>query len=90
MSDEDARYMNKPPASAILGMGNLVGKKTYNNHMDDDEVKKLNKYREQFKKMTDQELLDIKTREIKNPGWVRTKLILMQALSEEIKEREIT
>lgn len=57
--------------------------------MDDEENNKLNEYREQFKKMTDQELLGIKNREINNPGWVRTKFLLLQALDEELRKRRI-
>lgn len=57
--------------------------------MNNKDIEKLNEYRGRFKKMTDEELLDIKQRESKQRGWVRSRQFFLSALKDELAERNL-
>lgn len=53
---------------------------------DDEDYQK---FLDRFKKMSDDELLDVLKNEATKPGWTRSRSLFLSSLNEELKYRKI-
>ena len=62
---------------------------TQDNNIDADTLEKLNTFRKRLEKMSDKELIEVREREAKTPGWTTSRSLFMSALRDELQKRGI-